>query len=78
MLDALIQFHAESQFLEAKDLAEAEDPLGLGSLSAKPVKPQNHESPRQSSTFAWRISYPPTAILEAEKYKAPIERGSRR
>jgi hypothetical protein len=25
-------------------------------LRQKPVKPQNRESPRQSSTFAWRIS----------------------
>ncbi len=40
-----------------------------------PVKPQKRENPRQSSTFAWRISYAPTAILNTEKEKAPAKSG---
>jgi hypothetical protein len=40
-----------------------------------PVKPQTHQNPRQTRTFAWRTSYPPTAILDIEHKKAPTKSG---
>ena len=39
--------------------------------SQKLVKRQNHENPRQSSTFTWRISFPPPAIMNRAKEKNP-------
>jgi hypothetical protein len=35
------------------------------------VKPPNGENPRQSSTFVWRMSYAPAAILKSSMEKAP-------
>jgi hypothetical protein len=44
--------------------------------SQKPVKPPNHENPRQSSTFAWRMSYAPFATIDTEQRKAPAPTGA--
>lgn len=41
-----------------------------------PVKPPNRKSPRQSSTFAWRMSYGPNAIINKESKKAPATAGA--
>jgi hypothetical protein len=38
----------------------------------KLVKPSNSQTARQSSTFAWRMSYAPTAILNTEKKASAI------
>src|SRR3984885_9166957 len=46
---------------------KASDPRREPQSPQKPVKPPNHQNPRQSCRFAWRISYPPTAILDRER-----------
>ncbi len=40
------------------------------------VKPPNTKNPRQSSTFAWRMSYAPTAILNTKIRESPGQTGA--
>jgi hypothetical protein len=51
-------------------LKAAAELLPTFSAAPKTCQAQNYENPRQSSTFAWRMSYAPTAILESGIEKA--------
>src|SRR6202020_1357578 len=56
----------------SKTGAAREINLGIfhSAYSQNPVKPPNCKSPIKTHTFAWRTSFPPTAIIEVEK-KSP-------